>query len=274
MDSEDGLMENNIKYLFNLSDALPNNLNVLKSSITIRSRVGELVQKTSLPAKITKATVLCPRCCLNFSEYPPNMKLQPKRKPDRFTRKMLRKIDAGQNLTSYQKKFSTLLKKRSTDNTMIQTCNFCNKEINLRVTFPVEKIEKKINEETPVLPKKKKKGKDKFAGLTPSAVMSLTQTKENIKKNVMDILQENKEEPKANNEIKYNVIGTIGDKKKKKKSQRKKEVAPPVLSTKMKIMEKKNRQANLKQKNNLNNLLNSSNKITASNVLSSFLDTL
>lgn len=73
----------------------------------------------TLPPKITKDKVRCPRCCLNFIDYPPNTQLKCKTKQNRFHKKMLKRLEEGYKLTSFQQKYKKQLSKISDKNTMV-----------------------------------------------------------------------------------------------------------------------------------------------------------
>ncbi|XP_044752371.1 protein PXR1-like isoform X2 [Coccinella septempunctata] len=280
MNGTERILENTISYLYKISEALPKDLAIPKSYYASKCRILELKGGTSLPSKLTGNRVRCPRCCLNLTDYPPKVHLKAKRKQDKFTRKMFKRVQRGQRLTSYQQKFKQLLPKMSDKSALIRTCLFCKKEIETDIKFQKRKSKTNPNESTTsVQQKKRKKKKDKYAGLIPSACITLDETIEEkkdvpVKKSVTQILHENVLKQKEEAKIKYNVVGNIKDKKKKKRKSKKIEEKVIVKSTKMKIDERKQRKAERQKKNKIENLLSATDKPKASNILSGFLESL
>lgn len=133
------------------------------------------------------------------------------------------------------------------------------------MNFPVTTT----NISTVPLRQPKKKKKDKFAGLNPSAFISLDETP--VKKSVLQVLNDTKSKQNdSKNKIQCN--GYTNKKKKIKAKKLNEQIV--VKSTKTKIMEKKERKEDLKHKNKIQNLLSGSTKSKASNLLSNFLETL
>ncbi|KAK9869382.1 hypothetical protein WA026_003139 [Henosepilachna vigintioctopunctata] len=258
MDDNSQIFKNSIKFLYNISDAIPNNVPSLKSYCALKSRILEIRSKLYLPQQMTKATVRCSRCCTSFTDYTPSVELKPKRKISKFAKKILKKIKNGKKLTTYQKNYSEHL--TNIDCNIINTeCQNCKNETKIEVKIEAKCPNENNNLINQKVISKKKKKKDKFCGLNESVVKSIS--KENVQKVPIK---------------KNDVIAAIQRIKLQEKEVKKK---PPKniikqKSTKEKIIENKKNKVAKKVRSTLQNLLTGSNKTKLSTNLKDFLQDL
>ncbi|CAH1998206.1 unnamed protein product [Acanthoscelides obtectus] len=151
------IFQNSIEYLHRISSFLK--VPALKTIFNTKSRLMELRTGILLPPNMTKASVKCQRCLLNFQDGPAKYSIKKAQKLQRFARKIKSKEQKGKPLTAYQRRFFKKFKYHE-GNMLIIKCKFCDKQASIQLQKPVK--EKTISL---ITPKKKKKRKDKSAGL-------------------------------------------------------------------------------------------------------------
>ncbi|KAL3282324.1 hypothetical protein HHI36_005511 [Cryptolaemus montrouzieri] len=145
MDIGEKILHNSISFLQSVSAAMPNKFAAAKSFYATKSSILQLKDNESKRLKIwKKEDMKCTRCCLSFNDYPPQVYLLRKKRPNRFAAKVTRKIEKKYPLTRYQLKYSERLKNINT-RTIIRRCQQCKNEVKQCFKMPSYKLISLVN---------------------------------------------------------------------------------------------------------------------------------
>ncbi|KAF5304458.1 hypothetical protein FQA39_LY09654 [Lamprigera yunnana] len=196
--------ENSIKFLCGLVEILPNLGVDPKMESLYLSRCYKLAENQSIDLpEVFKSRFRCTRCLSRHDNYKSNR--IDKIKMDKFSKKLLKKTENGKNLTNYQQKYLKKVKNvncGTNSNILVQTCIVCGYKQKVYLKKPAKfaknTLQGIVGNETKI---KKKRKKDRFAGLKKEVVLSL-QTK-----NATKVLGAKKPtEVKSNNSLKRVVV--------------------------------------------------------------------
>ncbi|KRT79988.1 hypothetical protein AMK59_8367, partial [Oryctes borbonicus] len=126
MDNLEGKISlNSIKFYNELSSYISQyqDINMLQQNYMQRSSIISTRNNINLPAKETKSTVKCPRCCMHRSRNNSEYRIVSQKTNDRFVRRIKKKIASG-NLTRYQLKCAKKLQ-RCLSNQLVIQCKVC-----------------------------------------------------------------------------------------------------------------------------------------------------
>ncbi|GJQ83844.1 hypothetical protein Trydic_g5701 [Trypoxylus dichotomus] len=189
MDTLQGKMSlNSIKFYNDICSYMSQyqDVNILKQYYMQRSKMISMRDNINIPARDTKSTIKCPRCCMrrlnNNSEY----RIASQKTNDRFLRRINKKIISG-NLTRYQLKCAKKLQKCLGNQLVIQ-CKVCRTKSKQRLRRPEDL---KVSNAKPLRLQDKREEK-----IVPSQPKPSLKTGRNKKKKQVKSNTKNKEQLK------------------------------------------------------------------------------
>ncbi|KAB0790857.1 hypothetical protein PPYR_14944 [Photinus pyralis] len=166
--------ENSVRYLYSLLNTLPAPAKSTLESFYL-SRCCDISKRELMKLPdVSNSRVRCPHCFIEYDCRGKSCELAKSRITRRFARKLVKKRETGKELTKYQKQYLRSIRNKTQFgfNTFTEICSFCT---NKRTT-DIKKPAKKRAQPAPVpIRNKKRRKKDKFAGLDEVAVSSVQQ---------------------------------------------------------------------------------------------------